>query len=89
MHRITDGNCFYCGTFLTRACGRQIASSKTRDQVEPRCKGGYVTVDCCFSCNQDKHSLTLQEYRLVIMYRRGLIRKEMVEGGILFWGEKS
>lgn len=64
-------------------------NERTVDHVVPRHQGGKEVVDCCRRCNGEKAGLSLEEYRLVVMYRRGLIRKEMVSSGVLFWGERT
>jgi hypothetical protein len=93
--RRVDEVCFYCGTDLIKLRGPNYKlanlrpNERTRDHVEPKCKGGRDTVWSCRMCNADKSHLTLEEYRLVIMHRRGLIRRDMIEGGFQFWGEKS
>ena len=92
MHWL-DPLCWYCGTSLKKHRGtpagrKQMPDDYTRDHIEPKHKGGIETVACCRKCNSDKAHLTLQEYRLIVMYRSGLIDKEMIERGFLFWGER-
>lgn len=83
-------DCFYCGTTLQKTKGKTARSNgHTFDHVIPRCAGGTELVHSCYKCNQEKGRLTLQEYRLLVMYRRGLIRKDTIENGFLFWGEKD
>lgn len=73
--------CFYCGKPLSR-------KKKTRDHMQPKSRNGSGAnrniVDACRTCNQLKGCLTLEEFRLVIAYQKGLIgRAEM-----LFPGER-
>jgi 5-methylcytosine-specific restriction endonuclease McrA len=52
--------CWYCGCLLDR-------ENRSRDHVQPACKGGSNSpdniVECCQPCNGRKRSLTLEEYR--------------------------
>src|SRR5579863_2101593 len=61
--------CFYCGKELSR-------KKKTRDHMQPKSRNGSSQprniVDACRKCNQLKGSLTLEEFRLVIAYQKGL-----------------
>ena len=63
----------------------------TRDHIIPRIRGGANipgnTVNACYECNQDKGRLTIEEYRLVIAFRRGLISKDAALG-MRFEGEQ-
>jgi 5-methylcytosine-specific restriction endonuclease McrA len=72
--------CFYCDKVLSRKL-------KTRDHVLPKSRHGSSQpnnmVDACRKCNQLKGSLTLEEFRLVIAYQKGLVRKARM----LFPGE--
>jgi len=58
--------CFYCSDPAT-----------TRDHVIPRAKGGRKTaenrVDACFSCNQIKADLTLEEF--YVQFRKRVARQ--------------
>jgi 5-methylcytosine-specific restriction endonuclease McrA len=62
--------CFYCDRALSRA-------KKTRDHLQPKSRNGsshsHNIVDCCRQCNLLKGCLTLEEFRVVIAYRRGII----------------
>jgi 5-methylcytosine-specific restriction endonuclease McrA len=64
------GNCFYCDEPISRA-------KKTKDHLLPKSRHGsdqpYNLVDCCKPCNQLKGMLTLEEFRVVIAFRNGLI----------------
>ena len=64
--------CFYCGKVLN-------PKKKTRDHKQPRSRNGSSApqniVAACKPCNQDKGSLTLQEYRVVVAFRQGLIKE--------------
>lgn len=65
-------------TFLCFYCGEEFNSKrKTRDHKQPRSREGSSDprnlVDSCKPCNSLKSSLTLEEFRLVVAYQRGLI----------------
>jgi len=74
-------NCFYCGKKLRSVPSgytQTLASDhKTRDHLIPKLRGGKGlrknTVPSCLKCNHDKDNLTLEEYRLIIAFRQGLI----------------
>lgn len=59
-------------------CGKQVSRQKvTVDHVVPRSKGGSNSsrnkVDACRPCNEAKGSLSIEEFRLVMAYRQGLV----------------
>lgn len=69
--RRVPGHCFFCGTRLTKRGGRNrhgqhIKTSATRDHLIPKTRGGGNSyeniVDACFRCNNEKGSMTLDEY---------------------------
>lgn len=64
--------CVYCGVLMTPCTpetqGRRW-TNETKDHIVPRCKGGTVVVPCCEGCNRDKHHLTIDEWRCVLMFR--------------------
>lgn len=64
--------CFYCDRQLTR-------TKKTRDHLQPKSRNGSNAknniVDCCRECNNLKGCLTLEEFRVVIALRFGLVEK--------------
>ena len=72
--------CFYCGKPLSRKV-------KTRDHVVPQSRNGSSSpsniVDACKPCNGLKGCLDLEEFRLVIAYRKGLVKRSKM----LFPGE--
>jgi len=74
--------CFYCGKELSR-------KKKTRDHKQPRSRNGSShprnIVDACRRCNSIKGCLTLEEFRLVIAYQRGLVKPAKM----LFPGEEN
>lgn len=41
----------------------------TKDHIVPRRDGGTKIVLACRECNQDKHHLSLNEWRLVLSWR--------------------
>lgn len=63
--------CFYCGKLLTRP-------KKTRDHMQPKSRNGSAAtrniVDACRPCNTLKGCLTLEEFRLVIAFQKGLVK---------------
>jgi len=63
--------CFYCGEPLS-------LKTRTRDHMLPRSRGGRNRRDnivvACKRCNTDKGSLNLQEFRLVMAFRAGVIQ---------------
>ena len=75
--------CFYCGKELNE-------ENRTVDHLMPESRGGRWSeknlVAACRPCNRWKSHLTLDEHRLVEMFRRGLrilwfpgeLRKEAV-----------
>jgi 5-methylcytosine-specific restriction endonuclease McrA len=72
--------CFFCGKPISR-------KNKTRDHLLPTSRNGSNSpkniVDACKPCNNLKGCLDLEEFRLVVAYRKGLIRKAKM----LFPGE--
>lgn len=78
--------CWYCGVRFSHA---HKAWRKTIDHLTPKCRGGDDVssniVESCQSCNGDKGSMTLEEYRLVIAFRRKLIAQT---GALEFPGER-
>jgi hypothetical protein len=92
-----QATCYYCGRvlihFVTNQKGRVAPDNGwTRDHIVPRHIRGrhaHVTqVDCCHACNQDKGRLTLEEFRAVVMYRRGMIADAKLNS-YRFPGEKQ
>jgi len=77
--------CYYCGVVLTPIVTERYVPNpptmKTLDHVIPKCRGGEARRDganvvaACFACNNDKARLTLDEYRVVVAYRNGLVPK--------------
>ena len=73
--------CYYCDTklvrFITNSRFRAPAphNGLTRDHLLPKARGGtgQMTVDCCCDCNNDKGRLTVEEYRVVVAFRKGMI----------------
>jgi 5-methylcytosine-specific restriction endonuclease McrA len=63
-------NCFYCGEPISRA-------KRTKDHKLPSSRHGsddsWNLVDCCKPCNQLKGMLTLEEFRVVVAFQKGLI----------------
>lgn len=82
--------CFYCGIRLIRTGGKGKAA-RTKDHKQPRSRGGSWQstniVLACWPCNIEKGKLTVDEYRAVLAFRRGLLKvgKEMFR----FAGEQS
>lgn len=88
MSRWTGILCFYCGcnTIKGRKTGTIAQNTLTRDHVVPKAinKVPGRTVPCCLKCNHAKGHMTLEEYRLLLMFRAGLAR---IEVRVLFPGE--
>lgn len=68
----TDGRCWYCGT-MTQSHVQGVRGYQTRTNIDhqhPHCKGGPDDLEnlviACGSCNYDKSTRTLDEYREVI-----------------------
>jgi hypothetical protein len=82
-------HCFYCGGEMTapRKQGTQAGTARTMDHVTPRVRGGGVKVPCCHDCNQRKGQLKLEEYRVLVAYRNGLIPLEILQQ-VKFKGEE-
>jgi 5-methylcytosine-specific restriction endonuclease McrA len=72
MRRLGIFRCFFCDKQLSR-------QKKTRDHLIPKSRNGsnarHNIVDACRDCNNLKGCLTLEEFRVVIAYRFGLIDK--------------
>jgi 5-methylcytosine-specific restriction endonuclease McrA len=72
MRRLGIFRCFYCDRQLSR-------TKKTRDHLQPKSRNGsnrpQNIVDACRDCNNLKGCLTLEEFRVVIAYRFGLVNK--------------
>jgi hypothetical protein len=72
MKKIGIFRCFYCDKQLTR-------KTKTRDHMQPKSRNGSSAprniVDSCRECNCLKGKLTLEEFRVVIAYRFGLVNR--------------
>lgn len=78
--------CFYCGIKL----GKKGPSMRTEDHLTPRSRGGRNAnnkVPACHQCNQLKGHLKLEEYRVLVAYRNGLIPIEILQQ-IKFKGEE-
>jgi len=63
--------CFYCGELIPR-------NKITKDHKQPQSRGGGAhgnLVKACKPCNCDKGALTLEEYRLVVAFRKGKVRQ--------------
>jgi hypothetical protein len=63
------GNCAYCGVQMTNGCDGQWPTAETRDHMLPRCRGGTKLARVCLACNRDKMHLTVNEWRIVLMWR--------------------
>ena len=64
--------CFYCDRKLSR-------QKKTRDHMQPKSRNGssarHNIVDACRDCNGTKGCLTLEEFRVVMAYRFGVLER--------------
>ena len=67
--RKTEGLCWYCG--------KDFKDRMTIDHVQPVSQGGSDELDnlvpCCKSCNSAKGGRSVDEYRLVIQRKKGMI----------------
>lgn len=74
-----EDRCWFCGVMLTGG-GSQ---AKTREHLTPRCRGGKGNtenlVKACQRCNNEKGSMSLDEYRFFLLSSRSGT----------FWGEKK
>jgi hypothetical protein len=81
------GGCFYCGTPIGHAKKKDQLGQTTKDHLTPRCRNGsnlpWNIVKACKSCNQLKGCLNLEEFRLVIAYRKGFVKAATMR----FYGE--
>lgn len=68
----TRGRCAYCGDNLNPFSKRGYAY----DHVIPQNSGGEHTIEnqypCCTSCNSQKNSKSVEEYRAYLMQKTGL-----------------
>jgi 5-methylcytosine-specific restriction endonuclease McrA len=72
MRKLGIFRCFYCDRVLSR-------TKKTRDHLQPKSRNGSNRpnniVHACRDCNVLKGCLTLEEFRVVVAYRFGLVNK--------------
>jgi hypothetical protein len=65
--------CAYCGVKMRRGATEpgkeQAPTQRTRDHIMPLHRGGKQSA-WVHACNQDKHHLTVNEWRIVLMWRR-------------------
>jgi HNH endonuclease len=89
---MSSRNCFYCGTVLTHGKKGKSHRRATNDHIVPRLEGGSNShtnkVKCCQSCNSKKGSLSLEEFRVVMAMRHGLLPVGNMNVSYQFWGEK-
>jgi hypothetical protein len=73
-------HCPYCGVLLS---SRTQNTSRSRDHVVPKSRGGAGQVQCvcCYRCNQEKGNLMLAEWRAVLSVRGRRVH--------LFWFERQ
>ena len=93
-HYTTGIPCFFCGTPTVRGGQKHHDAMMTRDHLTPRCRGGdgrdpRNKVVACWKCNADKGQLTLDEYRMVIAFRWGVLKLEHLEQIVKFAGEQD
>lgn len=74
--------CFYCGVELFEPAQRRNKHNyplKTQDHAIPKSRcgplqaGNVTLITCCESCNMEKDSLTIEEYRVLLAFRYGYI----------------
>lgn len=72
MKRLGIFRCYFCDKQLSR-------QKKTRDHLTPKSRNGSNArnniVDACRDCNNLKGCLTLEEFRVVIAYRFGIVNR--------------
>jgi hypothetical protein len=76
--------CFYCGVETVPGGskkGKRPPNSRSVDHMIPRSRGGshlpHNTVTCCDKCNQEKGSLTAEEYFAVLAFRKGTTTEKL------------
>lgn len=93
--------CFYCGTKMTtrKKFGAKSPRYASVDHKIPTSRGKEHseripnnTVRCCQGCNRKKGNQTIEEFRILTMYRQGLLDKVLGEyardyGMLVFPGE--
>jgi 5-methylcytosine-specific restriction endonuclease McrA len=76
MKHIGIYHCYYCDRPLSRR-------SKTRDHMQPRSRNGSNSskniVDACRTCNTLKGCLSVDEFRVVMAFRMGVIKDAKFE----------
>lgn len=83
-------SCFYCGEDMSGWSGDHnngAVKVKTKDHITPKSRGGKLKVPCCKTCNMLKGSLKLEEYRVIVAFRNGLIPLETLQQ-VKFKGEE-
>jgi len=92
--------CFYCGTVLTTAPAARSPRRASVDHLTPLSRGGRDKrnnkVRACQACNRDKGPLTLEEYRVIKLFRAGKLNTNSLDSLQLvdrpcyeFWGERQ
>lgn len=87
-------NCHYCGKELV-VLDHEVLKKKgfpgnlrTKDHVIPKSRtpkyADRVTVDACLECNNNKGSLTGEEWRVVLAFREGQVKATNFK----FYGER-
>lgn len=77
----TSGHCWYCGVEMQRHDPRKGArcTDFSVDHVQARSRVRdtqlYNLVPCCRSCNSQKQTRTLEEFRVFLAYKRSGIPK--------------
>lgn len=70
LRRHVGRRCPYCGLTMTRERGWNSQRAPSRDHCIPLSRGGANTlanmIVCCRRCNEDKGSLTQEEYLAVL-----------------------
>lgn len=81
-------HCWYCGKRVWNA--ENVSMARSVDHLVPKSRGGKTEqgniVRSCRGCNGDKHNLTLEEYRLIVAFRKGLVSQVSRET-LKFFGE--
>lgn len=93
----TEGRCWYCGTMLIKPDPNGHKESQrqrwyTIDHATPRSRGGtndlHNLLPSCGRCNEEKDSMTVEEYRqhVILTQPQGKKRSGL---GFRFYGEKA
>ncbi len=66
--KVSSNKCCYCEVKLTKP-DNSSATSKTKEHIIPKHKGGNIIRHACYECNQEKGGLMLHSYIQFLNYR--------------------